>query len=558
MTRRWIILLALAAAAAAGLVVALPPRPLALDTEALVDAPVVRGAYHVHSNRSDGTGSIRQIALAAGRAGLSFVILTDHGDGRRQSDAPEYVDGVLVIDGTEISTTSGHVVALGMKPAPYPLDGEPHAVIEDVTRLGGVAIVAHPGSAKEALRWSDWSVPFHGLEWVNGDSEWRDEGVGVLTKTLFTYAFWRPETLAALLDRPDDVLRQWDALLATRRDVALAGGDAHGGLSHEADRRLSVRVPGYEQVFRSMSIAIPRLALAGDAAIDAELIITAIMEGNVFSAIDAVAKPSAFGFVGTSGGVRAGIGGRLPVGAPAEFSVTSNAPSDARVVMLKDGAPVTESRGATLSHTAPAGPGVYRVEVYLPGAPGEPPVPWLLSNPIYVRPQEPPPAARPAATAKAVQYADGPAEWKVEHSSRAQGAFDVLPTLNGTELSLRYALSGTVDESPYVALTMPAGAVAGYDRLTFTARASTPMRVSVEIRLPLSTLEGERWHRSVYVDETPRVITVFFDDMTPRGQTTQKRPDLSIAQNVLFVIDSLNTPPGSSGQIWIDDVVYER
>jgi hypothetical protein len=105
---------------------------------------------------------------------------------------------------------------------------------------------------------------------------------------------------------------------------------------------------------------------------------------------------------------------------------------------------------------------------------------------------------------------------------------------------------------------MPAGAVAGYDRLTFTARASTPIRVSVEIRLPLSALEGERWHRSVYVDETPRVITVFFDDMTPRGQTTQKRPDLSIAQNVLFVIDSLNTPPGSSGQIWIDDVVYER
>ena len=558
MTRGRISLLALVAAAAASLVVALPPRPLALDTEALVDAPVVRGAYHVHSNRSDGTGSIRQIALAAGRAGLSFVILTDHGDGRRQSDAPEYVDGVLVIDGTEISTTSGHIVALGMKPAPYPLDGEPHAVFEDITRLGGVGIVAHPGSAKEALRWSDWSVPFHGLEWLNGDSEWRDEGVGSLTKALFTYTFRRPETLATLLDRPDDVLRHWDALLATRRVVALAGGDAHGGLSHEADRRLSVRVPGYEQVFRSMSIAIPRLALAGDAAIDAELIITAIMEGNVFSAVDAVAKPAAFGFVGTSGGVRAGIGGRLPVGAPVEFSVTSNAPSDARVVLLKDGAPVTESRGATLSHTAPAGPGVYRVEVYLSGAPGDPPVPWLLSNPIYVRPQEPPPAARPAATAKAVQYANGPVDWKVEHSSRAQGALDVLPTLNGTELSLRYALSGTVEESPFVALTMPAGAVAGHDRLTFTARASAPMRVSVELRLPLSTLEGERWHRSVYVDETPRVITVFFDEMTPRGQTTQKRPDLSIAQSVLFVVDSLNTRPGSSGQIWIDDVAYER
>jgi hypothetical protein len=558
MTRGWLVLLALVAAAAAGLALSLPARPLALDTQALVDAPVVRGAYHVHSNRSDGTGSVRQIALAAGRAGLSFVILTDHGDGRRQADAPEYVDGVLVIDGTEVSTTRGHVAALGMKPAPYPLDGEPHAVIEDITRLGGVAIVAHPGSPKEALRWSDWNAPFHGLEWLNGDSEWRDEGVARLAKTLLTYTFRRPETLATLLDRPDEVLRQWDALLAKRAVVALAAGDAHGGLSHGADRRLSVRFPGYEQVFRSMSIAIPRLALAGDAAIDAELIITAIMEGNVFSAIDAVARPAAFGFVGTSGGVRAGVGGRLPVGEPVAFSVTSNAPGDARVVLLKDGAPVAETRGATLAHTAPAGPGVYRVEVHLPGAPGEPPVPWLLSNPIYVRQQEPPVVSRPAATAKAVQYANGPAEWKVEHSPRAQGAFDVLPTLDGTELSLRYALGGTLEEGPFVALTMPAGNVAGYDRLTFTARASTPMRVSVELRLPLSTLEGERWHRSVYVDQTPRVITVFFDDMTPRGQTTQNRPDLSIAQNVLFVVDSLNTPPGSSGQIWIDDVTYER
>lgn len=558
MTRGRIALLALCVAAAAAIAWSLPARPVALDTASLVDAPVVRGAYHVHSNRSDGTGSVRQIALAAGRAGLSFVIITDHGDGRRQPDPPEYVDGILVIDAAEISTTRGHVIALGMQPAPYPLDGEPQAVVEDVIRLGGVAIVAHPGSPKAGLRWSDWEVPFHGLEWLNGDSEWRDEGVLSLARTLFTYPFRRPEALAALLDRPDDVLRRWDALLAQRAVVALAGGDAHGGLSHGADRRLSIRVPGYEQVFRTMSIAIPRLALAGDAAIDTELIVTAIMEGNVFSAIDAVARPAAFGFVGTSGGVRAGLGGRLPVGAPVEFSVTSNAPGDARIVLLKDGKPLTESRGATLAHTGPAGPGVYRVEVRLPGAPGEPPVPWLLSNPIYVRAQERPGSSRPAATAKAVQYGNGPADWRVEQSSRAQGALDVLPTLEGTELALRYALGGTLEEGPFVALAMPAGSMEGYDRLTFTARASRPMRISVEVRLPVSTIEGERWHKSVYLDETPRVITVFFDDMTPRGQTSQPRPDLSIAQNVLFVVDSMNTPPGTSGQIWLDDIAYER
>lgn len=553
-----LILLGLVVAAAAAIAIALPPRAQQLSTDALVDAPVVRGAYHVHSNRSDGTGSVRQIAAAAGRAGLSFVIITDHGDGRRPPEPPEYVDGVLVIDAVEIGTTSGHVVALGMRPSAYPLAGEPHAVIEDVARLGGVSIVAHPGSPKEGLRWTDWTAPFHGLEWSNADSEWRDEGAGSLARTLLTYPFRRPESLAGLLDRPDEVIRRWDALLARRRVVALAGGDAHGGLTNEADRRLTLRLPAYEDVFKTMSIGIPRLALAGDAAIDAELIVAAIMEGNAFSSVDAVARPAAFGFIGATGGVRAGVGGRLPIGAPVELTVTSNAPADARVVLLKDGAPVAEGRGATLTHTAPPGPGVYRVEIYVADGPGSPAVPWVLSNPIYVRSAEPPLPARAQAVERSVQYANGPAEWQVEQGARGQGALDVLPAVDGTELSLRYALSGTVGEGPFVALAMPAGTVAGYDRLTFTARASKPMRVSIELRLPLSTMEGERWHRSVYVDETPRAITVFFDQLTPRGSTTQRRPDLAIVQDVLFVVDSMNTSPGSSGQLWIDDVAYER
>jgi hypothetical protein len=46
---------------------------------------------------------------------------------------------------------------------------------------------------------------------------------------------------------------------------------------------------------------------------------------------------------------------------------------------------------------------------------------------------------------------------------------------------------------------MPAGAaIAMYDRLVFTARADKPMRVSVQLRA--SQGEGERWHRSVYLD----------------------------------------------------------
>ena len=60
---------------------------------------VVAGAFHVHTNRSDGSGSIDDIARAAARAGLQFVILTDHGNGTRAPEPSAYRSGVLMVDG---------------------------------------------------------------------------------------------------------------------------------------------------------------------------------------------------------------------------------------------------------------------------------------------------------------------------------------------------------------------------------------------------------------------------------------------------------------------------
>ena len=565
MTRARLVLLVAAVLAAVGVVAMLPPRPLRLagphsrtDPAVPADAPVVRGAFHVHSSRSDGTGTLGQIAAAAGRAGLGFVVVTDHGDATRTPEPPAYLDGVLVLDAVEISTEGGHVVALGLPPAPFPLGGQPGDAVDDIARLNGVSIAAHPGSPKEGLRWTDWAAPFDGLEWLNVDSEWRDERAGALALTVLTYPFRRSETLARLLDRPD-VMRRWDELLNERSVVAVAAVDAHARLGEPEGGSAALPIPAYEHVFRTVSIGVPRLALSGDAAADAAAIVTAIFDGNIVSVVDALAAPASFSFTGTSSGVRVGVGGRLPVGQPVDLAVTSNAPAGARITLLKDGAPIAEAMGPSLQHVAAAGSGVYRVEVAMPGAPGTPPVPWIVSNPIYVRPPVSAPALvqRPAADV-AVQYASGPATgWTIEHSPRAQGALDVLPTVDGSELALRYALGGTRTEGPYVAATMPAGPLAGYDRLSFKARAMRPMRVSVELRAPVD-VDGDRWGRSVYLDQTPRDVTVFFDRMTPRGEASSSRPDLARVDRVLFVVDTVHAAPGSNGQIWIDDVAFGR
>jgi len=83
------------------------------------------------------------------------------------------------------------------------------------------------------------------------------------------------------------------------------------------------------------------------------------------------------------------------------------------------------------------------------------------------------------------------------------------------------------------------------------------MRSSVQLRTQAGGVE-QRWHRSVYLDETPRDITVFFDDLRPRGTTLQAKLPLDQIQSVLWVVDTVNADLGTNGQFSIDAVKYAR
>jgi hypothetical protein len=559
---RRIVLLVSAIALAAAVFVLLPPapRPLPAPTNGL--AAPVRGAIHIHTRRSDGSGTIDQVAAAAARAGLQFVIVTDHGDGTRLPDPPVLRSNVLVIDAVEISTWGGHVVALGLPRAPYPLGGEARAVIEDIARLGGFSIIAHPVNDKPAAQWVEWTAPFDGMEWLNLDSEWRDERVSALARVVLTYPFRRSESLGLLLDRSEGAMARWDALTRRRRVIAVAAADAHARVGFNAEepyrRGLSIPVPSYEALFRTFSIALPQVVLTGNAAPDAQAVIEEIRAGRVFSSVDALAARPAFAFTATSGIHHASGGDVLPLDGPVGLRVAVQAPSAARIVLLENGAIVREETGSALEYEGAPRPAVYRVEVRLPDGPGQPAVPWIVSNPIYVGIPAHPPAvpSRGGPTETVSIYTDGPAPaWTVEHSPTAQGALDVVGSVGGTQLEFRYALSGVASASPYAALVVPVGPeVQQHTRVTFMARADRPMRVSVQLRLPA----GERWQRSVYVDETPRDVTVFFDETTPVGSTPTRRPALSEVQSLLFVVDTVNTPPGTAGRLFLDSVRLEK
>jgi len=537
-------LVALAAAGVLFFVYIVPPAPEPLDASAWSElaSRTVPGAYHVHSTRSDGHGDRRTIAAAAHAAGLKFVILTDHGDGTRPSDPPEYIDGVLMLDAVEISTDQGHYVALDMPRAPYPLGGAADAVVEDVARLGGFGIAAHPDSEKPALRWTSDAL-VDGVEWLNLDSQWRDESRTDLVRAGLGYFFRNGPALARLLDRPR-TLDRWDRLAGKQRAVALAGVDAHGGVGRPAEdpnRSLfgTIGIPTYEASFRTFS---NRVVLthppAGDAAADAKAIYGAIRKGRVFTAIDAIAGPALLDFFAEAGMTRIEMWDGVSSDSDLTILARALMPSGAEMGLVRDGKLIASSYG-DMRRVLTGAEGAYRLEIRVPGAPGTPPVPWVVSNPIYFGPEAPARATRGRAAVAAHDAPIAPFPWRVEKDPSSAG----LLTTGGHEAALEYKI-GERRGSPFVALASDVHDAA-LRAIDLSLQGDRPLRVSVQVR----RADGRRWGRSYYVDPDGTDLHVLLGDLRPIGDSSATKLAPADISSILLVIDLTKAAAGAAGRL---------
>ena len=516
----------------------LPPPAAVLSST--VPATTVFGAYHIHSDRSDGSGSVDAIARAAHEAGLAFIVLTDHGDGTRVPLVPAYRSGVLCIDAVEVSTNGGHVVALGLDgAAPYPMAGEPGDVIEDIHRRGGAAFVAHPDSPKPELQWRAWMTPYDGIEWMNADTEWRDETrtqlVGVAVRVLMR----PPETIASLFRRPSVTLRRWDATIRRRFVPTVAGLDAHANLAGW---------PRYVDMFRTLAqAAVLDAPLTGQADQDAHAILTALRAGHSYSIVRAFASPAALEFTVQHATGTTRMGDALPADGPLTWHAAVPQAPNARLTLVTDGRPVASGRGS-LTYSSIATPGAYRVEVTYP----EVAMPWIVSNPIYVgldasAPVEP----TPVATADVLDLL-GASGWRVEHDAGSTGQLD--PTADG--LRFGYALGSGPPASQYAAAGVPVAVKGSFDRVQLTVRADRPMRISVQVKLPGGG--GQRWRRSAYVDDQTRALVLPLSTFTDADRPSTLQPIASQILEVLIVVDTVNTVPGTHGTVWLTGAALGR
>jgi len=555
----------LAASALLAWLALLPPAP-AVAPAWTGGAPTARGAYHVHSDRSDGSGTVDAIADAARRAGLQFVIITDHGDGTRAPEPPRYQHGVLVIDAVELNTNGGHLVALDLPAAPYPLAGSATDVLEDVHRLGGFGIAAHPDSPRPSLGWSAWDAPVDGVEWLNADSTWRDDSQAALARAVLGYAVRGPGALALLLDRPGDLLARWDALGAERSVPALAAADAHArvGADDPTPSSLHLPFPSYESVFRTFSNhLVLDAALTGDAAADAATVLAAVKQGRVFTVVEALASPGEITFTADAEGRVAHMGETMGLSAGVVLRSQVAGPPGTRLRLLRNGAVIQETAASALEWNA-RDPGVYRIEAHVAGAPGTPPVPWILTNPIYVGMPRPPAASAarievPVSRIPA-QSADAAVEKGVSDRSElvdAQIADARARRLAGEQpVGWRYALAAGAPAGQFAAVQLPVvGGLAAFDRVRFTVMAAAPVRVWVQVRAGSAT---ERWGRTFYAGREPRLVDLRLDSFAPIGETSSAAPPLGRIDSLLFVIDTLNNRPGASGSMTLSEIAFVR
>jgi hypothetical protein len=536
--------------AAAGMAVACMAYCAATLPAATVQLDVTRppltvtGAYHVHTDRSDGSGTVDDVAEAAAEAGLQFVILTDHltaANAAHLPAPPEYRHGVLMIDAMEVSTHSGHLVALGMHtPAPYPLGGEARDVIEDVHRLGGWTVAAHPESPKPDLRWRGSATD--GIEWINADSEWRTHSPGRVLLAALHSVFRPAPAIASLFGRPDTALRRWERWERTGPVVGLAAVDAHAriGLDENSEPRAARTLlarPSYVDMFRTLvqSVWLER-PLTGDAVTDATQVLTSMRVGRTYSVVAAIATPGLLDVTTTGAMLRA---------------VVHGAP-EAIVSVWHDGREIASQAGEVTA--ARAVPGLYRIEVRWPGQQ----VPWIVSAPLFVPDvmlgDIPGEAAAPQTEESIPPRrtitigAGGP--WAVEHHPASSAAWRAVD--QATEFS--FGLARGASTGQFAALVTPLNPSESFDEVRFTVSADRPLRLSVQVRLPDDSGGGERWVRSVYADATPRDVRLRLEDFEPADRPTTRRPVAARLQSLLFVVDGPHTPPGVSGRILVSAV----
>jgi hypothetical protein len=314
-----------------------------------------------------------EIARLAARSALDFVIITDHGHPNVESLAKQgWKDGVLVLAGSELSVSRGHLVGLGFELPSRPFSQNTEDAVLEIQRAGGFSVIAHPYS-KVSWTWGEF-VDYGGIEIINGDSSLKRDFLSIIPY-LPTLLIKPKFILLKMLDNPGKNLKKWDDLNLIHPIYGYYSVDAHLLYSPALDflhLHLLLRKPLFKDFEKAKA-----------------QIFNTLREGRFYNAIDGAARAKGFRFWAKAGGRTIPMGAVSKYTSPLTIHIRVPFPFSKDVRLLRNGKKILHSQEESLTYEVRV-PGVYRVEVYLKEkSPLAKDIPWILSNPIYLRKENP-------------------------------------------------------------------------------------------------------------------------------------------------------------------------
>ena len=253
--------------------------------------------------------------------------------------------------------------------------------IEKIHSENRLAFIAYPEKHQT------WDANFDGIEVFSLHTASKQiSPLPVILDVIWSYPTYPELTFAQYLRRPDGNLQKFDEISATRRISLFAGLDAHSNLGFHllgddsGGRIINLKFDRYRTIFRLFRIHI---LIEKEKPLTRESIVEALKKGHYFTGFDALGDTGGFMFAAEGGAAKAVMGDEIALAEGMKLKLA--APGQARFVIFRNGEKFSETSG-TESAVDITEKGTYRAEVYLDalGAPFDQ-MPWIMSNPIYVK-----------------------------------------------------------------------------------------------------------------------------------------------------------------------------
>ncbi|MBI2877761.1 MAG: PHP domain-containing protein [Candidatus Tectomicrobia bacterium] len=346
-----------------------------------------RGVIHVHTAYSpDSPGLLSEVAEAANHQGLDYVFITNHDTLRGLKEGEEgWYRKTLLLIGSEVSTTSGHCLVLGLQDfwGEARIRGKvsPAKLFELARSQNALTFIAHP--TRPDHPWHNWEVPgATGMELYNLGADLNRVVPLVYLQNLFFTAVSFQMDISSMIRKPAGDLALWDNQWAQgRKMIAVGGTDAHARI-----RILGWTPDSYLHLFGIVqNHLLVKRHFTGELQTDKALVYEALRQGHTYLSFGLWGEPTGFGFWAQAEGRLRGILGDEMAWEP-NLRLVVTAPPESPIVLFRDGQRVGAGKGPRWEAKADR-PGVYRAEVYKEV--GLRNRPWVLSNPISLKPPQP-------------------------------------------------------------------------------------------------------------------------------------------------------------------------